>query len=182
MTLAGSNHDWPVRRSYSQPCHGQRSDLAGTAVVVLADAVGPQKAGVLPRHSGPPWCGQRFSSAKNSPPTLNTPIDRPPTSTILRAPGGISSTVATTYFGIQVSSVGSRRPTIVTDGDVLWRGPDQWEERPSDRRQTCRPDHLCATAVCTAARAFSAISFAAKPSGSLIFGSASSGASKSQCG
>ena len=52
------------------------------------------------RQSGPPWCGQRLRSAKNSPPTLKTPIERPATSTILRVPGGISSTVATTRHGL----------------------------------------------------------------------------------
>src|SRR5215217_2495601 len=36
--------------------------------------------------------------AKNSPPTLKMPIERPATSTILRSPGGISSALATVYL------------------------------------------------------------------------------------
>src|SRR6185437_365918 len=50
----------------------------------------------MPSHIGPPWCGQRLNRPKNSPPRLNTAIDRPRTVTSLRWPGGISETVATT--------------------------------------------------------------------------------------
>src|SRR6266511_356094 len=52
----------------------------------------------VPRQSGPPWCGQRFRTARNSPPTLKMPIERPSTGTILRPPGGISPAVATTWL------------------------------------------------------------------------------------
>jgi hypothetical protein len=50
-----------------------------------------------PRQSGAPWCGQRLMTAKNSPLTWKTPISRPFTVTILRDPGAISSTRATTW-------------------------------------------------------------------------------------
>jgi hypothetical protein len=39
MTWPGSNHDWPVRRSYSQPCHGLRRISPRAAVVELADTL-----------------------------------------------------------------------------------------------------------------------------------------------
>src|SRR5215470_15100308 len=48
----------------------------------------------------PPWCGQRFDSAKNSPPRLNSTMARPFTSTRLRVPGAISPTLATTCLAI----------------------------------------------------------------------------------
>src|SRR5262249_54520901 len=51
----------------------------------------------------PPWCGQRFDSAKNSPPRLNSTMARPFTSTSLRPPGAISETVATTCLAITPS-------------------------------------------------------------------------------
>src|SRR5260370_19833281 len=98
MTWAGSNHDWPVRRSYSQPCHGQRRISPARLYWNSPTPADSRKPCVLPLHSGPPWCGQRLRTAKNSPLTLNTPIIRPATSTSLRSPGGISATVATTYF------------------------------------------------------------------------------------
>src|SRR3954454_23350587 len=50
----------------------------------------------LPSQSGAPWCGQRLRMAWYSPATLNTPIERPATRTILRLPGGISSALPTT--------------------------------------------------------------------------------------
>src|SRR5919202_3735274 len=82
--------------SNSQPCQPQPmispsrpySNWPGTRAVSLPHC--------LPSQSGPPWWGQRLRRAKNSPPTLKTPIERPATSTILREPGGISSTGATT--------------------------------------------------------------------------------------
>ena len=49
-----------------------------------------------PWQSGPPSCGQRLASAKNLPPTLNTPISRPATVTSLHPPGGTSPARATT--------------------------------------------------------------------------------------
>src|SRR6266849_442344 len=45
--------------------------------------------------SGAPSCGQRLSSAKNSPLTWNTTMSRPSTSTTLLPPGGISVVRAT---------------------------------------------------------------------------------------
>src|SRR3954463_5677144 len=68
-----------------------------------------------PLHSEPPWCGQRLRTAKYSPLTLNTPTLRPPISTILRPPGGMSSTVPTMYRAIS----GPRLGKTVPDASVL---------------------------------------------------------------
>src|ERR1700727_1699461 len=45
--------------------------------------------------SGAPSCGQRLSSAKNSPLAWNTTMSRPSTATTLLPPGGISEVRAT---------------------------------------------------------------------------------------
>src|SRR5471032_1917367 len=47
--------------------------------------------------SGAPSCGQRLSSAKNSPLTWNTTMSRPSTPTTLLPPGGISLVRATMW-------------------------------------------------------------------------------------
>src|SRR5205823_1819378 len=54
----------------------------------------------MPSQRLPPRCGQRLLRAKKSPERLNTTIARPFTSTSLRVPGGISSTLATTWPAI----------------------------------------------------------------------------------
>ena len=92
---SGSNHDRPVRMLNSHACHGQRTMSPGRPRSYSPGPVAAIAARTCPSHSGPPWCGQRLRSAKNSPSTLNTPIERPPISTILRPPGGISPTRAT---------------------------------------------------------------------------------------
>src|SRR5580700_10937628 len=50
--------------------------------------------------SGAPWCGQRLSSAKNSPLTWNTTMSRPSTPTTLLPPGGMSEVRATMWRAI----------------------------------------------------------------------------------
>jgi hypothetical protein len=47
--------------------------------------------------SGAPACGQRLSSAKNSPLTWNTTMSRPSMPTTLLPPGGISVVRATMW-------------------------------------------------------------------------------------
>src|SRR5580765_5721872 len=51
--------------------------------------------------SGAPSCGQRLSSAKNSPLTWHTTMSRPSTSTTLLPPGGISVVRATMWRAIE---------------------------------------------------------------------------------
>src|SRR5690349_21605917 len=63
----------------------------------------------MPSARLPPRCGQRLLSAKKSPERLNTTMARPFTSTSLRVPGGISSTLATTWPAI-VSPAKSIKP------------------------------------------------------------------------
>src|SRR5258708_40214846 len=84
----------------------------------------------VPSHSAPPWCGQRLRKAKYSPSTLKTPIDRPPSSTIFRSPGGISSTAATTYFtgGEAKCSQSVERARVVEVDHVLRRLGQPWRQ------------------------------------------------------
>src|SRR5712692_3694904 len=55
--------------------------------------------------SGAPSCGQRLSSAKNSPLTWNTTMSRPSTPTTLLPPGGISVVRATMCRAIDLKFV-----------------------------------------------------------------------------
>src|SRR3954453_8501011 len=57
----------------------------------------------MPSDRLPPWCGQRFDSAKNSPARLNSTMARPFTSTSFRPPGLFSDTVATTCLAMSPS-------------------------------------------------------------------------------
>ena len=61
-------------------------DLALPLPDVLSGAARRHHPVIRPRHSGAPWCGQVLRSAYSDPLTLNTPIERPSTSTILRDP------------------------------------------------------------------------------------------------
>src|SRR5262249_9152187 len=83
---------------------------------------------VWPTQSGPPWCGHRFNNAKYSPPTLNTPTLRPATSTIFRAPGGISSTVPTT-----------QRVTKASDTTCARFRPSTWRESQPAMKHAAAP-------------------------------------------
>src|SRR5258708_5137751 len=98
--------------SNSHACKGQRS--SGPVVVYSNAPLAGARTGphICPLHSEPPWCGQRSRTARNSPFTLNTPIARPSTVTILRRPGLISSTRATTYFAMPQSYYGTGRGII----------------------------------------------------------------------
>ena len=65
----GSHHDCPVRMSNSQPCHGQRRNSRSRVRRYLPGPSDRTSGPITPRHSGPPACGQRFASAKYSPPS-----------------------------------------------------------------------------------------------------------------
>ena len=71
--------------------------------------------------SGAPSCGQRLSSAKNSPLTWNTTISRPSTPTTLLPPGGISDVRATMWRAIADlgSELVKRAGVAVEDLDAL---------------------------------------------------------------
>src|SRR6185437_1998248 len=92
----------------------------------------------MPSHIGPPWCGQRLNSPKNSPSRLNTAIERPRTVTSLRLPGGISATVATTcllilaLLWLAVASASERYIAAATRGNRRKRNE-------LDRRQRHQP-------------------------------------------
>src|ERR1700738_586374 len=64
--------------------------------------------------SGAPSCGQRLSSAKNSPLTWNTTMSRPSTSTTLLPPGGIS-VVRATMWRVMRSELVKRAGVAVED-------------------------------------------------------------------
>ncbi len=95
-TLCGSHQDWPVRTSNSQPCHGQRRISPAREKRYCPGSLDSTRPPSTPSASGPPWCGQRLSTPKNSPPMLKTAIGRPRTLTSLREPGGMSRAAATT--------------------------------------------------------------------------------------
>src|SRR5436190_1435474 len=82
--------------SYSQECHGQRRMRPSWPYWNSYTAPGTVVPTTRPRHTRAAWCGHEFFNAKNSPSRLNTPTSRPSRRTILRPPGGISSTFATT--------------------------------------------------------------------------------------
>src|SRR5271166_4702451 len=86
--------------SNSQPCHGQRSISPCRSSRYSPGRSAVNLPSTNPMHNGAPSCGQRLISAKNSPCTLNTPMERPATSTILLVPGAISLTGATTCRAI----------------------------------------------------------------------------------
>src|SRR5713226_5748614 len=73
--------------------------------------------------SGAPSCGQRLSSAKNSPLTWNTTMSRPSTSTTLLPPGGISVVRATMCRAIE-SKLVKRAGVAVED-----LGPFRFRQR-----------------------------------------------------
>src|SRR6266516_7221118 len=86
--------------SNSHACQGQRTSSPRRAYSYSPGPDALIAPSTCPSHSGPPWCGQRLRSAWNSPSRLNTAIERPATSTILRPPGGISSARATMCLAI----------------------------------------------------------------------------------
>ena len=56
----GPRNDWPVARSYSQPCHGQASSVASASSWKSPGPLDRAHGATRPWHSGPPWCGQRL--------------------------------------------------------------------------------------------------------------------------
>src|SRR6266478_5396832 len=78
--------------------------------------------------SGAPSCGQRLSSAKNSPLTSNTTTSRPSTSTTLLPPGGIS-VVRATICRVMESQLVERAGVAVEDPGPLLLGQRRLERK-----------------------------------------------------
>src|SRR3979490_2569422 len=83
--------------SNSQPCQAQRSSLPTRERWSTPGSGEVSRLTHPALSSGAPACGQRLSSAKNSPLTWNTTMSRPSTPTTLLPPGGISVVRATMW-------------------------------------------------------------------------------------
>src|SRR5260370_6347249 len=104
--------------SNSHPCQARRSNSP------TRERWEPPGSGEVSRathaalSSGAPACGQRLSSAKNSPLTWNTTMSRPSTSTTLLPPGGIS-VVRATMCRVMESELVQRAGVAVEDLEAL---------------------------------------------------------------
>src|SRR5258707_4720520 len=104
--------------SNSQPCQAQRSSSPTRERWYTPGSGEVSRATHAALSSGAPSCGQRLSSAKNSPLTWNTTMSRPSTSTTLLPPGGIS-VVRATMCRAMASKLVQRAGVAIEDLDPL---------------------------------------------------------------
>ena len=59
----GPMNDWPVARSYSQPCQGQAISGGPSSIRRSPGPSETARCASVPTQSGPNWCGQRLRIA-----------------------------------------------------------------------------------------------------------------------
>ena len=59
----GPMNDWPVARSYSQPCQGQAISGGPESRCTSPGPPDTARGAKSPRQSGPHWCGHRLRIA-----------------------------------------------------------------------------------------------------------------------